>query len=71
MSKEYVFRFALADVPEQTPLLDDPMAEMVRQQLCNILDIAALHTDSGPVRVTGFSLVARTRVFPLRGEDSG
>ena len=54
---EYVFRFRLEPpVPEEMGF-DDPLLELIRGQLADLLDVVVLTDNGERVRVDGFRLV--------------
>lgn len=68
---EYVFRFRVEPTAGEEGVYEDPLVELVRGQLADLLD-AAILTDHGKrVRVDGFRLLqepdVQYEVFPQAG----
>ena len=60
--REYVFRYRLDG--DHKPVYSDPLVEMVREQLENILNIAIPVSGQREVKIDGFKLLRdRTRVY--------
>ena len=54
---EYVFRFRLEPPGPEEAGYDDPLLEMIRGQLADLLDVVILTDHGERVRVDGFRLV--------------
>ena len=69
---EYVFRFPVQPVAGEEAAYDDPLVELVRGQLADLLDTAILTDGGHRVRVDGFRLLQdadiQYEVFPQGGE---
>lgn len=67
--EDYVFRFRL-DPTAQEAGYDDPLLELIRGQLADLLDTVTLTDHGRPVRVDGFRLLqdpdAQYDIFPKR-----
>jgi len=65
---EYVFRFPVQPVAGEEAAYDDPLVELVRGQLADLLDTAILTDHGNRVRVDGFRLLQdpdiQYEVFP-------
>lgn len=62
--KEHVFRYKLDG--DHEPVYPDPLAEMVREQLESILNIAIPVSGQREVKIDGFKLLRdRTRVYSI------
>ena len=55
--KEFVFRFPLSESGADSPVYDDPLLELIRGQLADLLDAVTLTYHGRPVRVDGFRLI--------------
>lgn len=53
---DFIFRFHLP-VELRPPLHEDPLIELVRQQICNLLDVAVFTAEEREVRIDGFKLL--------------
>lgn len=69
---EYVFRFPVQPTAGEDAAYDDPLVELVRGQLADLLDTAILTDHGHRVRVDGFRLLqdpdVQYEVFPRGGE---
>lgn len=69
---EYVFRFRVEPTAGNDVGYDDPLVELVRGQLADLLDTAILTADGRRVRVDGFRLLQdpdiQYEVFPESSE---
>ena len=69
---EYVFRFPVQPAAGEEAAYDDPLVELVRGQLADLLDTAILTDHGHRVRVDGFRLLQdpdiQYEVFPQGGE---
>ncbi len=65
---EYVFRFRVQPAAGEDAAYDDPLVELVRGQLADLLDTAILTDHGRRVRVDGFRLMqdpdTQYKVFP-------
>ncbi|MCJ7751203.1 MAG: hypothetical protein MUQ65_08930 [Armatimonadetes bacterium] len=68
---EYVFRFPIQPAAGEEAVYDDPLVELVRGQLADLLDTAILTDHGRRVRVDGFRLLqdpdTQYKVFPQGG----
>ena len=68
--EEYVFRFRLDPSPADPRGYDDPVLELVRGQLADLLDAVQLTYHGQTVKVDGFRLIqdpdTQYEVFPRR-----
>ncbi len=66
-TEEYVFRFRL-DPQEDAPAYEDPLVELIRGQLADLLDAVVLMERGRRVRVDGFRLLqdpeTQYEIFP-------
>lgn len=71
-SSEYVFRFRI-DPSEETPVYEDPLAELIRGQLADLLDAVVLTDHGQRVRVDGFRLLqdpeTQYEIFPKKPDS--
>ena len=62
---DYVFRFRL-DEAQQSPVYQNRLVEMVREQLAALLDVVVLTRGSQDVSVDGFRLLGDPdHIYPL------
>lgn len=70
--EDYVFRFSLAECDPGEPVYDDPLLELIRGQLADLLDAVVLTFQGKRVRVDGFALMqepdAIHAIFPGTAE---
>lgn len=67
---DFVFRFRLEPIAQDETGYDDPLLELVRGQLADLLDVVVFTYHGQPVLVDGFRLIAEPaeqyEVFPAR-----
>ncbi len=63
--EDCVFRYRLSEAPRRDPLHADRLAELIRQQLCNLLDIAVPQKDGEDVAVDSFRFLAENKTRAL------
>ena len=56
ISKEFIFRFDFRS-NEHHPIYSDPLVEMVREQICNLLDFVIFTSENREVKVDGFKFL--------------
>ena len=73
--EDYVFRFRLEPADPDEAGYDDPLLELIRGQLADLLDAAVLTYHGKRVRVDGFRLLqdpdTQYEIFPQAGSASG
>ena len=73
--KDYVFRFRLEPAEPDEAGYDDPLLELIRGQLADLLDAVVLTHHGKRVRVDGFRLLqdpdTQYDIFPKSGSASG
>ena len=73
--EDYVFRFSLEPGEPDDNAYDDPLLELIRGQLADLLDAAVLTYHGKRVRVDGFRLLqdpdTQYEIFPEAGSASG
>jgi hypothetical protein len=71
---DYVFRFPLGEEVVHEQGYDDPLLELIRGQLADLLDVVVLTEQGRRVRVDGFRLLqdpeTQYGIFPRREEGS-
>jgi pyruvate-formate lyase-activating enzyme len=66
MQEDFVFRFRLEGSANRNPILHDPLAEMVRSQFFNLLEIALPCSGDKTVKLDGFRLLGSpTHTYPI------
>ncbi|MDI6830342.1 MAG: radical SAM protein [Actinomycetota bacterium] len=68
-----VFRYRLSEAPRREPLHADRLAELIRQQLCNLLDIAVPQKNGEDVAVDSFRFLAESKpraLFPREAAEN-
>lgn len=69
---EYVFRFRIGPSSAGEPVHDDPLVDLIRGQLADLLDSVILTDHGRRVRVDGFRLLqdmdTQYDIFPQGGE---
>ncbi|WP_291321813.1 hypothetical protein [Desulfonatronospira sp.] len=55
-SGDFIFRFVLSS-NEKQPLYSDPLIEMVREQICNLLNVVVMTSGNKEVNIDGFKLL--------------
>lgn len=62
---DFIFRFTLP-LSEQKPLYADPLTEMLRSQICNLLKVVTVTSGGREVPIDGFTLFNDPEtVYPL------
>ncbi len=56
VNEDFIFRFDLS-TQEERPVHEDPIVEMVREQLHNILNVVVLTSEDRELKVNGFKFL--------------
>jgi len=71
--EDFVFRFRLEELDPSEVGYDDPLLELIRGQLADLLDAAILTYHGQRVMVDGFRLIqepdTQYEIFPRQGES--
>ena len=69
-AKDYVFRYGLEPDGKRRAVYPDPLVEMIREQLENMLNIVIPVEGQREVRVDGFKLLSdRKRIYRIFAAD--
>ncbi len=64
--EDYIFHFELNDDNKEQKLYDNPLIEMIRQQINNLLEIVVLTKDGVEIEIDGFKLICNKETnYPL------
>ncbi len=72
-SEDYIYHFELESLDEENTVYDNPLVEMIREQIINLSEIIELTKEEEGVSIDGFRFLCDKntiyRLFPQEGQQ--